>query len=407
VLICASTGLLRGYSSAEPQVALWSTRVDARNDPEVARDRVALAPQRVVVAAPDALFALDATTGDEAWRVDLGDDAVESLTAADGLALVCVTRRDRSLALSAFDTLAGTPLWTRTLTPGTWPRAVVGAGRAVVFSRGRATGSAQVIDLFSGRVAAELAFAASPNEAEVAAAWIQDRLCVLPSFPRAAGESAPMAQAFDLARGVEAWSIPTDPERELFAIARLGDASFWIQSGVSRAGRSSSGAILELDARLGAVRPVQGVHLAPGDLVIGVEPMTVVELPGPYLFLRSPVPGGRETLIRAIHLPYGERWTWRMPVAEESLYNNRMPLPALSRTCVALVYTETSRGRGRNPAGDPTTLVVLDRSSGQKRDTFTLNGKLGRQDRVELEAFGDALFIAAQNGRDGMEIRYP
>jgi hypothetical protein len=126
---------------------------------------------------------------------------------------------------------------------------------------------------------------------------------------------------------------------------------------------------------------------------MGIAPRTRLELAAPYVFAISE--GDRSVNIRAIHLPYGNRWTWSLPVLGQELYDGiALPMPAVSSECVAIAYR--TRGAGPTPM-DETSIVFVDRSSGKLRDTLQLGVREpGSVREIELRGLGDALFVLAR-----------
>jgi hypothetical protein len=105
--------------------------------------------------------------------------------------------------------------------------------------------------------------------------------------------------------------------------------------------------------------------------------------------------------MRAIHLPYGERWVHRLGVAEKQFYNHGpMPLPELSASTLALVYTAAPRARTANTV-PTTTLLYFDRDSGLLRSFKNLDAKLGAADGMQLTSLGNTLWVV---GREGMLV---
>jgi len=202
--------------------------------------------------------------------------------------------------------------------------------------------------------------------------------------------------AWDLTTGRRAWHVLGDEQRDLDSIARRGDDTYLLFPG--GVGPARNGFVLELDSKLGATRRVQNALLGTDDVLVGVPRHRVVELGGPFLMVRSSAPGGEETLLRAIHLPYGERWVHRLGVAAAQLYNHGpMPLPELSASTLALVYTAGPRTRGAN-TGATTTLLYFDRESGLLRGQKNLDTRLGAADGMQLTSLGNTLWIVGHEG---------
>jgi len=155
------------------------------------------------------------------------------------------------------------------------------------------------------------------------------------------------------------------------------------------------GTLLKVDTRLGAMQLVPGVEPSVANAPIGVRRSAVVELDEPYLFLLGSAPGGRESLIRSLHLPYGERWARSLPLPPDEVYDSPPPLPAQTATSVVLAFSDPDRARATRGASR-TSLQVFDRASGVPRDLRVLDD-LGRADSLELVPFGPALLVFGRN----------
>jgi hypothetical protein len=293
--------------------------------------------------------------------------------------------------LFGIDAVSGLELWSRDLEPGPAAPPLCGPEHVVILPAAATRAPAQVLDLFTGSLSLELDLGQA-KETDRRAAWIDDTLLILPSFDRASappGEPRDCVSAWSLEDGRKAWRVAAEDGRDLSRIARWGRETYlvFLAAGVER---SAAGLVQELDTRLGLVRTVQNVALAPGDEPVGLARHSVTEIDGPYLFLLASASGSSETLLRAIHLPFGERWVHRLPVSREELYNAAMPLPALSQSTVALCYGEPAEGRG---AARRTALLFLDKSSGALREGRILPDEMGRAEALELRGAGSSLWI--------------
>ena len=363
--------------------------------------RCQFTPLRVLVATRSKLVALDSRTGDVRWSWPSGRETIDRLEGASGVVLIS-TSQARQRWLLALDATSGVELWKRSIPKELKHAPVTGPEHAVLLPASRSHTQADVLDLFTGRLARtlDLTEVAPIHDSDQRGAWVEERRLVLPLFPKSSSKQPrPCVVAYDLDSGRRAWRVTRDADQELDSIARVGNDVYLLFLGTG--GPRSSGVLQQLDTRLGAVRPIQNVRLGPDDVPIGIRRSTRVELDGPYLFLLSPTSGGRETLIRAIHLPFGERWTHRLPLSPEEFYNTPMPLPALSNTTVALAYTEAPRSEMRSRAQARTTLLLLDRKSGFRRDSRLLDDDLGQAQGLALAALGSALLV---QGRDQLLV---
>jgi outer membrane protein assembly factor BamB len=353
----------------------------------------------VLVAGRGQVHALDARTGEPRWNWSApSGERVERLHGTRGVALLVLRAPDGRARLLALDAFGGIELWARPIGREYWPLAVLGSGRVVLLPSDYAQSPARVLDLFSGARELEIPVSEHVGELDAGGAWIEGRLLIVPLFPKtsASGEARDVVLAWDMNTGRRAWHVLGDEQREFDSIARRGDDTYLLFPG--GVGPARTGFVLELDTKLGATRRVQNALLGTDDVLVGVQRHHVVELGGPFLMVRSTAPGGDETLLRAIHLPYGERWVHRLGVAPVQLYNyGPMPLPELSSSTLALVYTAAQRGKPANQ-GMTSTLLCFDRESGLLRGQKGLDPRLGAADAMQLTSLGGTLWIVGHEG---------
>lgn len=389
----------RGGASPERPELIVRQRVDEQTDPEIKPNRVVLGSDRVVIGLADEIVAIDVTEPSSAWRGSRGGQTLEALVGGDGVVVAAFVDRARRVTLVAFSIELGAELWEREVGLDVSLPPLFGDGRVVLLPRGRGLRSAQVLDLFTGSQSASFELDADAWENDGRAAWIERGKVILPAFRRNARSTSEMLRAFDLESGAKSWSVPSETGRELETVLRAGGRTYLVLAAEAIGGRVQNGAILELDTSLGALRPLQNAKLAPGDLLVGVPRLAVVELDTPFVFVRSEATGVRETMLRAIHLPYGERWATRLSVPVDALYNGAMPRPVVSQSTVALVYGEWTRNRD-GERDRRTSLALFDRASGQRRDLRTLDPSLGGSEYLEILGLGSALFVAGSGGMD-------
>jgi hypothetical protein len=260
-----------------------------------------------------------------------------------------------------------------------------------------------VLDPLTGSSVRLQPLLAPVGEADVAGAWIEDERLIVPSFPKSSSsKERDCVVAYDLASGVRAWHVPCEADREFDSIVRCGSDVYLVYLPATGATASATGTVMQLNTRIGAVRRLQNVTIDSDDVLIGVPRQSVVDLGGPFLFLRSPGKDTMSTQIEAVQLPYGRSWVHRLPVPPTQFYNSGpMPLPVLSQSSAVLAYTETPRGRG--PTSVPrTSLLVLDRDGGFARLTEGLPPELGTADTLELATLGATLWIA---GNGALQVR--
>lgn len=350
----------------------------------------------LVLSDNGGLLALDPDDGRELWRHSFGDASVISLAGDSGVVVVGLESSESGESLAAFDRVAGVPLWVHELPRGMlWRAPVVGENACVVLPRQAEQGPALVLDLFVGRVKQQLALEHDVSDADHRGAWIRDGRLVLPGFPHAGTRSKPCLSAFDLDSGRSAWRVGPLEGLDLDSIVRHGRDAYLVLFGMSFAG-AAPGTVLQVDTRLGAVRPVPGAEPSPGNTPLGVRRAEVVEIDAPYLFLIAAGQGGRECLLRALHLPYGERWQQHVAIAPLKLYEDLPPLPAQTATSLVLAYSDSERA-ARGAEGGRVNLQIFDRASGVPRDLRPLDD-LGRAQDLELVPFGPTLLVVGSQG---------
>jgi outer membrane protein assembly factor BamB len=337
------------------------------------------------------LLALDPDDGQELWRRSFGGQAITSLAGGSGMVVVGLESPDSGERLMAFDSVRGVPLWQHDLAPGvpTWP-ALVGEDVCVILPRQAESGPALVLDLYRGRVLRRMTLEHDVGEADRRGAWIRDGRLLLPGFPHAGARDKPCLQAYDLDSARSAWRVGPLEGYDLDSIVRHGRDAYLVLFGLSFAG-APPGSVLQLDTRLGAVRPVPGAEPSPGNTPVGVRRAEVVEIDEPYLFLIASGQNNRECLLRALHLPYGERWQQHVGIAPGELYDDLPPLPAQTRSSLVMAFADGQRAANAR-GGGRVNLQIFDRASGVPRDLRPLDD-LGRAQNLELVPFGPSLVV--------------
>lgn len=357
----------------------------------------------LVVAGRNSLAGLALESGILEWRWSSPSARLESFQATAGLVVATTRTADGRATLVALEARGGVELWARALPPGVWAKPVLGRDHVVVLPSDWAASPALVLDPCTGSRTLSIPLSAHVGESDAAAAWIEEQRLILPSFPKSSSAAErDCLVAYDLASGQRAWRVPCEPEREFDSIVSCGADVFLVYLATGRT--QAGGALVQLNTRIGAVRRLQNVVLDPEDVLIGVPRQGSVELPGPFLFLRSPSKDGLSTSIEAVQLPYGKSWTHKLAVPSAQFYNSGpMPLPALSQSTAVLAYTETPRTRGQ--VNMPrTTLLMLDRDNGFARVTEGLPAELGTADTLEFATLGSTLWIAG-NGAQQVRTR--
>ncbi len=373
------------YSSEDPGTPLWSHLLPG--GVEAGEAGCALASGRVLFVDRAGVHALD-ELGREAWSRPTGDDPVRRLVVHGGV-LVANLSSGRVLA---FDVQQGIPLWEHLLgEAGNWSGPVAGDGRLVFFSQRHALPTrALVIDLFRGRVSAEFELPAlDTTGSPELTCWIERERLIVPAFTR---RSPSLVSAFSLETGQRAWSFEFRREQELFALVRSEGKDYAVTVG-SRGSGTGNGGIYLLDLEFGSPRLV--VPLKEGEEPMGLVPGSRTVLSSPYLFTYASSPAERVIPVRAIHLPYGQLWTWALPVAPDEFYDNRgLPMPAVSADCVALAFQ--SKGAPGASRGGEWTLVFLDKRAPIPQGRLVLSENFVHARTLELHGLGEALFVVGK-----------
>jgi len=358
--------------------------------------RAHVAAGALILANRTSLTALDAASGEPRWTWSSGVGRVDAASVRSGVVLVSVTS-SQSLSLVALDAGSGLELWSRAAAAELWGRPVLGNHELVLLPSDFAQTPAEVLDLFTGARLARLQLAQHVGLADAEGAWIEGGRLLVPSFPKS---SAPIEQeclsAWELATGRRAWRVVAEAQHQFDSIVRAEGRTYLVMLPRADGNRPTSGAVLDLDAKLGAVRRIPNVALALSDVLIGVARHRVVETNHPYLFVRSDGGDGASTLVRAFHLPYGERWSVSLDLAPSALNAAPMPAPVVTESSVALFYNLTVRGKSSRGAASAAMLLV-DRERGEVRERSALPPELGGAEKLEFSALGRTLWISGPN----------
>ncbi|MCZ6599146.1 MAG: PQQ-binding-like beta-propeller repeat protein, partial [Planctomycetota bacterium] len=208
---------LMAFSADDPTSELWSYELTF----PISSERLVLTPTRVIVGGADRVIALDAATGEMAWKHSLEDAAVAYLAAEGGVLLVPTRgagsdgKVDR---LRAFDLVGGLPLWSLRLDGANWLRPVCGEGRAAIIQAvWRGSTPALIVDVYRGRVVRTLDLGEGVDDKADDSAWIEDGRLILPVFSSSRYGPSRIT-AYDLDSGRVAWSEEIEQGLELFAV---------------------------------------------------------------------------------------------------------------------------------------------------------------------------------------------
>ncbi len=359
--------------------------------------RAQLSAGAVILGNRGGLLALESDTGDPRWEWSSSGARVDSFQARSGVVLVSATSPDGS-SLIALDARLGLELWARPVRPESWGRPVVGDHALAMLPSDFAQSPVDVLDLFTGARLSTISLAAHVGLADAEGAWIEHGRLIVPSFPKssAAGEHDCLT-AWDLATGRRGWRVLSEAHQEFDSILRADGRTYLILLPRAVEALGGQGAVLDLDTKLGAVRRVPNAALGVQDVLIGISRHRVVTTSHPYLFVRSDGADSASTLVRALHLPFGERWSVQLDIAPSQLNTSGpMPAPIVADNAVAIAYTYTPRTKGQRTAPSA-NLVLVDRESGAVRERSALPPELGPADKLEFAALGGVLWMSGPN----------
>jgi outer membrane protein assembly factor BamB len=393
---------IEAFSSDRPGLVLWRREFDRR----LSHDNAALSDERVLVALERSVEALDVDTGNDVWSWRPDGEVPQHVTTVavhGGVAVVQLSdERGTGRQLQALDANSGVELWSLPLNNTMiWRGPIFGDGLAVLFGHASPPHrtEALVVDLVRGTVRTQIELLPpleSHNSADTT--WIEDGRLVTPIY--SARRQPIRLAAYDLETGESVWRLPLADGETLHALAAYGGKTYLIAPSTSTDART--GSLYVLDVALGGLRKI--AQLKPDDQVLGLGSRSSQrrELSSPYLYICSPGPGGRKTQLKAVHLPYQRRWTYSLPVSEEALYDQGMPLPVTTEECVVFLYS-TKNERSSLPRQGH--LEFVDQSLGQRRDSRLLESRLEATNRrVEIHGFGDALYVLGNQGMAILEM---
>jgi outer membrane protein assembly factor BamB len=392
-------------AEAAPRKA-WETQIPRSEAPSSWRDAVRLVPGLVVAATTEDVYALDREAGGWRWTWRAHEGEVASIQAADGLIFVTTRRLPGTTdMLTALEATTGAELWStefeRLLIDH---RPACGDGRVVLLPR-HSRSRGRVLDAFSGREVLAFELPESVLHASIAGAWIERGLLIVPWFLSGRNPARNRIVAVDLSSGATAWDLSFDEMlgggRELRSILQHDGHTFLLmQPHGSMEQEGVNGLLVELHAGLGATARVGNLQLSREHRLVGIGQERRVELDQPFVYVRSFLDGGGPLRLQQLELPYGAvRWTQRLGVTREELYNSQMQVPATSERSVALIVSTKD---GATRFGVPqANLFFLDTTSGQLQGSQRLDAKLGTSVDISLHGLGGALILA---GKDLLEV---
>lgn len=384
--------------ATQPEKPLWEVP-----QPDVRRhgswtNLVAFDPGRALIASRDTLRAFDADSGEVlwTWRPTAGD--IRSVRAARGLTIVVASLPAGTRLLFAVDMISGRTVWRRTLATGVYHAEPVVGEDELVFLPNVARRRGLVVDLYTGAKRLDLQFPHVLQNDAFRATWIEDGRLIVPWFHESRDLERNQVIAFDLDSGRLAWRVALEDVagggRELRRVLNWDGRTFLslLDTHAAPDGRSP-GILVELHTNLGATAELSGYRFDERFWELGGNDPRV-ELDSPYWFQLSPAPG--DLFLHAIHLPFGhERWSSRLQLSDEGLYNGMVPAPVLSTDTVAAIVVVQEDGKGSDWRS---MLYLFGRDGGTPRG----NQVLGPFDRtggaLGLFGLGDALVVIGDGG---------
>jgi outer membrane protein assembly factor BamB len=402
-LVVARGTRIELWPEDEPRTSRWRHELAGGTSAQVA---VANA-RRVVLACDTRLVALDAQSGALVWEAELGRGPIARLELASGLVLARTTSAGAGYDLACVEPLTGEVLWRL-------HGAVLGArlgpiaGEDALVLAGRARGGEAELALFEllrGRERARHALGVQLDAEMQQAAWIRHGRVWLPRFFRPDPQGAPALATLELwGAGDEPQlrAIAVDPPEELgelYAIATHAGRTWLVCVPADWERQDSGTRVYALDEERGLARRVASLRF--GDVPLALPRGQRTELGAPLLFFIGEAPGGKQTSITAVDLERGPRWTHRLPVSPLEVYDQGMPMPAVSDRCVALTFALRDADTGL--IGDP-QVQLLDIAQGALLDTRMFTPQLARSSRLRLLPLGTSLLVLGSDDGQGEQL---
>ena len=392
-IVVADNTTVEAYPADGSPTTLWTAKVPRPVMIDRPGGAVALFANRVVLLQSDGLVGLDAADGRAAWRWDPEEAQVLDIASSSGVLLGRIWQPGVGFTAIGIEPVTGIELWRAPLANDRkWLAPILGERFAVYASDGFGVDTRLVVlDVFRG--AALGTYDLDENLGARLAAWIQDGKLYLPSF------LTQRLIAFDLASGTVPWTLKLAPGLDLFAVLEAQGAVFLVAQPRNTSNGGPTGEVLAVDLARGGARTVH--PLGRDDRLMGVLHARLNRLDAPFLFVATCTPGSVGTPVAAVHLGSGRRWIQRLPVQPEELYEGAWPAPAVSRDLAIVPYVTRDPGTRNRRA---VHLVLLDLSSGARRDARVLPSAYARVEDVGLLVLGDSLWV---NGRSpsGRESR--
>lgn len=402
-LVVARGARIELWPEEDPRTPRWRHELE----PDLAAQHALASARRVVLACDTRLLALDAQSGARVWEAELGRGPIARLELVSGLVLVRSNAGGAGYDLACVEPLTGEVLWRQhAAVLGARLGPIAGEDALVLAGRARA-GEAELalFELLRGRERARHTLGV-PLDAEMQqAAWIRNGRAWLPRFFRPSPEGAPALATLELWGSEEQPQLqpvavePPEELGELYAIATHAGRTWLVCVPADWEGEDSGTRVYALDEERAIARRVASLRF--GDVPLALPRGQRTELGAPLLFFIGEAPGGKQTNIAAIDLERGPRWTHRLPVPPLEVYDQGMPMPAVSDRCVALTFALRDADTGL--IGDP-QVHLLDLARGALLDTRMFTPQLARSSRLRLLPIGTSLLVLGSDDGQGEQL---
>ncbi|MFT4541810.1 MAG: outer membrane protein assembly factor BamB [Planctomycetota bacterium] len=392
-------------------VKRWERVLTESETPDHWGLRFASSAGRVHLATYDRVLAWDRDSGEVLWhwpnintRADLRKLTPERIVSSDGVIAVTLkdSQNDRSKRrnwLVGLDAADGVELWKRELdTKAFTPMPVTGDGVLCLMPTYPAK-QGLVLNTFTSHVQTELEI---PNISQPIseATWIEDNKLLVPRFLESRRASRNHLAALDLMSGRELWRVDFEMLNGGSQLTRLlryqGDTFLVVEP---KHELNTEGQVYALDTTSGLVSSTPLARFSRQDRWLGVRYRDRTELTSPYIFmftLQSPTEPLR---LRAIHLPYGQRWEVPIGLREADIVRETFPRPGLSSSTVVLGWREMRSNS--ETRGIESIVAVLDRTSGTLHSTRALPPEMDGNKTLQIVSIGDGLVLC---GRHKLEV---
>ena len=384
-------GELTAYGASNLDHPLWKHRLRSEFVSVGWREELRVfGPGYAALASGRGVECVGRSDGITRWRWRPQEGEVYSLDSVEGLVLVTCRLATRTFQIQALDEVHGEPIWSFQYDSRSYHRtAVCGDSWLVLLPTGRLR-DAVIIDAFTGRVAYTLDLGEPLSSRIAQGSWISEGRLVIPHLTARRNARTAELGVVDLASGGPLWtvsvSLPDNGESYLDACLRHEDRTWLLVR--PRGGEEGRYAeLFELHVGVGGAARIHGLSLGRNEVLLGVESGRTQTIDVTQVFVRSEEQGGAEHRLRTHDLLTGARlWAWSLG-SNRQLYNRRWPQPAISVNAVAIAFTEKGPRMRTN-------LLFLDPLTGARLGGVTLSDALGWSDQIDLESFGDGLFVS-------------